>query len=143
MIIGTFSGTSNGGLKIDKLSIVIIKTSEELSKFIYTHNLQNIEILRKGSNQKELNSLYALIALGAIISFLSVLLHNIAGYSVKDAFILSIGALTNTGEGIKHLANLNYEDGENMYFILNLLMICGRFENIGYLLIISKILKKK
>ena len=142
MIIGTFSGTSNGGLKIDKLSIVIIKTFEELSKFIYTHNLQNIEILRKGSNQKELNSLYALIALGAIMSFLSVLLHNLAGYSVKDAFILSIGALTNTGEGIKHLANLNYEDGKKIHFILNLLMICGRFENIGYLLIVTRILRK-
>ena len=76
------------------------------------------------------------------MSFLSVLLHNLAGYSVKDAFILSIGALTNTGEGIKHLANLNYEDGKKIHFILNLLMICGRFENIGYLLIVTRILRK-
>ena len=142
MIIGTFSGTSNGGLKIDKLSIIVIKITEELNRFIFQHNLKGIEIIKKGSNQRELNSLYVLIAVGSIFTLISVLCHNIIGYSVKDSFFLSISALTNTGEGIIFLSKTPIDNEKNIYFILNFLMICGRFENIGYLLIFARLFKK-
>ena len=142
MIIGTFSGTSNGGVKIDKLSIIIIKITEELNRFIFQHNIKGIEIIKKGSNQRELNSLYALIAIGSIFTLISVLCHNLIGYSVKDSFFLSISALTNTGEGIIFLSKTPIDNEKNIYFILNFLMICGRFENIGYLLIFARLFKK-
>ncbi|MBJ56877.1 MAG: hypothetical protein CMP24_01385 [Rickettsiales bacterium] len=142
MVIGTFSGTCCGGLKIDKISIFAIKISEELNKFIFQHNVKGVEIIKRGSNQSELNSLYALISVGASLSLLSILILNISGYSVKDAFILSISSLTNTGEGIKTISQVSFENNKKTHFILNLLMICGRFENIGYILIITKLLKK-
>ena len=58
IIIGSLSGSSGGGLKIDKLSIIFIKIRSELKKLTLSHKLYGAELIKKGFNQKELNSLF-------------------------------------------------------------------------------------
>ena len=66
-MIGSFSGGSSGGLKIDRISILFIKIKDELTKLTLRHKVYGIDLVKKGSNQKELNSFYALISLGIFI----------------------------------------------------------------------------
>ena len=64
------------------------------------------------------------------------------GYSVFEAYTISIAALTNTGEGFLYINNVILKENSSIFLILNFLMICGRFEIIGYLLIFQKIIFK-
>ena len=98
IIIGSFSGSASGGLKLDKVSILFIKLKDELNKLAFRHKVFGVELLKKGSDQKELNNLYALIAFGILIVICSILSLCIAGYSVFEAYTISIAALTNTGK---------------------------------------------
>ena len=69
IIIGSLSGSSGGGLKIDKVSIIFIKIRSELKKLTLSHKLYGAELIKKGFNQKELNSLFALLALGGYVCY--------------------------------------------------------------------------
>ena len=142
IIIGSFSGSSSGGLKVDKISILFIKIKDELNKLAFRHKVFGVDLIKKGSDQKELNNLYALIAFGILIVICSILSLCIAGYSVFEAYTISIAALTNTGEGFLYINNVILKENSSIFLILNFLMICGRFEIIGYLLIFKKIIFK-
>ena len=142
IVIGGFSATSSGGLKIDRMSILIIKIKEELSRLTFRHKIYSADLIKKGSDQNELNSFYALLSFGICITTLSVLMLSILGYDLFEAFAISMAALTNTGEGFLYINNLKLNDTSFSLFILNFLMICGRFELIGYLLIFQKFIFK-
>ena len=139
VMIGSFSGSSSGGLKIDRLGIIFIKIKDELTKLTLRHKVYGTELIKKGSNQKELNSLYALIAFGIFIMIFALLLLSMSGKNIFESFAFSIAALTNTGDGFLHLYGVDITKNSNVIIILNLLMICGRFEIIGYLLIVQKL----
>ena len=72
-VIGSFSGTTNGGIKINKISLFLINFKEELNKFLFQHNIKGVNIIKKGSSQVELNSFYALIILSSIVTFLNII----------------------------------------------------------------------
>ena len=138
IIIGSLSGSSGGGLKIDKVSIIFIKIRSELRKLTLSHKLYGAELIKKGYNQKELNSLFALLALGGIFVAVALLILTSSGHSVFESFVLTMASLTNTGEGFLHVNNMSLNKSFFSYLILNFLMIFGRFEVIGYLLIFQK-----
>ena len=69
VVIGSFSGTTNGGIKLNKLSLFFINFKEELNKFLFQHNIKGVSIIKKGSSQIELNTFYALIIFSSIITF--------------------------------------------------------------------------
>lgn len=139
--VGTFSGTTNGGIKLNKLSLFFFNIKDELNKFLYQHNIKGIVIIKKGSSQKELNSLYSVLVFSLISIFICTLFLNLSNMDLKDSFIYILAALTNTGESLLILGNVNYITDHKFYFILNILMICGRFESIGYLLLFKKIIR--
>ncbi len=138
IIVGSFSGSSGGGLKIDRVSIIFIKVKDELKKLTFNHKVYGIELIKKGFNQKELNSLYSLISLGSLFIIGTVVSMTLIEYSVFDSFVVSLAALTNSGEGFLYINSIELNKNSFIYLILNFLMIFGRFEVIGYLLIFQK-----
>jgi trk system potassium uptake protein TrkH len=136
--IGSLSGSSGGGLKLDKVSIIFIKIKTELKKLTLSHKLYGADLIKKGFNQKELNSLFALLALGGIFVLGSVLILTSIGNSVFNSFVLAMASLTNTGEGFIYINDISLNKNAFSYLVLNFLMIFGRFEVIGYLLIFQK-----
>ena len=49
-----------------------------------------------------------------------------------------MAALTNSGEGFLYINDISLNTNSFSYLVLNFLMIVGRFEVIGYLLIFQK-----
>ena len=141
VVIGSFSGTTNGGFKLNKLSLFLINFKEELNKFLFQHNIKGVSIIKKGSSQIELNTFYSLIIFSSIIALLSIMILNISGMNVKVSLIYVIASLSNTGEAMLILGNINDKIKSEYYFLLNILMICGKYEFIGYFLIFNKIFK--
>ena len=141
VIIGSFSGTTNGGVKLNKLSLFFINFKEELNKFLFQHNIKGVSIIKKGSSQIELNTFYALIIFSSIITFLNIIILNISGMNLKGSLIYIIASLSNTGEALLIIGNINDKIKSEYYFLLNILMICGKYEFIGYFLIFNKIFK--
>ena len=141
VIIGSFSGTTNGGVKLNRLSLFFINFKEELNKFLFQHNVKGVNIIKKGSSQIELNAFYSLIIFSSIITFLNIIILNISGMNLKDSLIYIIASLSNTGEALLIVGNINDKIKSQYYFLLNILMICGKFEFIGYFLIFNKIFK--
>ena len=141
VIIGSFSGTTNGGVKLNRLSLFFINFKEELNKFLFQHNVKGVNIIKKGSSQIELNTFYSLIIFSSIITFLNIIILNISGMNLKDSLIYIIAALSNTGEALLIVGSINDKVKSQYYFLLNILMICGKFEFIGYFLIFNKIFK--
>ena len=52
-LIGTFSGTANGGIKLNRLALFFINIKEEFNKFLFQYNVKGINIVREGSSQGE------------------------------------------------------------------------------------------
>ena len=140
-IIGSFSGTTNGGLKINKLSLFFINFKEELNKFLFENNIKGVNIIKKGYSQNQLNTFYSLIILSLMLIIFSLLIFNISGASFKISLIYIIASLTSTGEAFLIISNINEKIKTEYYFLLDILMICGRYEFIGYLLVFNKIFK--
>ncbi len=141
VVIGSFSGTTNGGIKLNKILLFFINFKEELNKFLFQHNVKGVNIIKKGSSQIELNTFYALITLSAIITFLNIMILNISGMNLKGSLIYVIAALSNTGESLLIVGSIKDRIQAEYYFLLNTLMICGKYEFIGYFIILSKIFK--
>ena len=141
VIIGSFSGTTNGGVKLNRLSLFFINFKEELNKFLFQHNVKGVNIIKKGSSQIELNAFYSLIIFSSIITFLNIIILNISGMNLKDSLIYIIASLSNTGEALLIVGSINDKIKSQYYFLLNILMICGKYEFIGYFLIFNKIFK--
>ena len=138
IIVGSFSGSSSGGLKIDRVSIIFIKVKDELKKLTFNHKVYGIELIKKGLNQKELNSLYSLISLGSLFIVGTIICMTLTENTVFESFVVSIAALTNSGEGFLYINGKELKNNSFIYLILNFLMVVGRFEVIGYLLIFQK-----
>lgn len=141
VVIGSFSGTTNGGFKLDKLSLFLINFKEELNKFLFQHNIKGVSIIKKGSSQIELNTFYSLIIFGSIITLLNIIILNISGMNLQGALVYAIASLSNTGEALLIIGKINELIKSQYYFLLNILMICGKYEFIGYFLIFNKIFK--
>ena len=141
VVIGSFSGTTNGGIKLNKLSLFFINFKEELNKFLFQHNVKGVNIIKRGSSQIELNTLYALIVFSSIVTLLNIIILNISGMSLKGSLIYIIASLSNTGEALLIVGNINDKIKSEYYFLLNILMICGKYEFIGYFLIFNKMFK--
>ncbi len=140
-IIGSFSGTTNGGLKINKISLFFISFKEEINNFLFEHNIKGVNIIKKGYSQNELNAFYSLIILSLMLILICLLVFNISGANLKVAIVYIIASLTTTGEGLLIVSNINEKIKDEYYFLLNILMICGKYEFIGYFLIFNKIFK--
>ena len=141
VVIGSFSGTTNGGLKLNKLSLFLINFKEELNKFLFQHNIKGVSIIKKGSSQIELNTFYSLIIFSLIITLLNIIILNISGMSIKGSLIYTIASISNTGESLIIISYINEKIKSEYYFLLNILMICGKYEFIGYFLIFNKMFK--
>ena len=128
VIVGSFSGTTNGGFKLNKLSLFLIK---------------GVSIIKKGSSQIELNTFYSLIIFSLAITLLNIIILNISGMSIKGALVYIIASLSNTGEALLIIGKINDKINSEYYFLLNILMICGKYEFIGYFLIFNKIFKAR
>ena len=141
VVIGSFSGTTNGGIKLNKLSLFLINFKEELNKFLFQHNVKGVSIIKRGSSQIELNTFYALIVFSSLVTFLNTIIFNIGGLSLKGSLIYIIASLSNTGEALLIINNINDKIKTDYHLLLNILMICGKYEFIGYFLIFNKIFK--
>ncbi|MAI29275.1 MAG: hypothetical protein CMP38_03605, partial [Rickettsiales bacterium] len=140
-IIGSFSGTTNGGLKINKISLFFINFKEEVNKFLLEHNIKGVNIIKKGYSQNELNTFYSLIISSFMLLLLCLLIFSISGTNLKVSVIYIIASLTSTGEALLIISNISEKIKTEYYFLLNILMICGRYEFIGYFLIFNKVSK--
>ena len=61
----------------------------------------------------------------------------------KYSLIYIIASLSNTGEALLIIGDINDKIQSDYYFLLNILMICGKYEFIGYFLIFNKIFKAR
>ena len=128
---------------MNKLSLFLINFKEELNKFLFQHNIKGVSIIKKGSSQIELNTFYSLIIFTLIITLLNIILLNISGMSIKGALIYIIASLANAGEALIIISGINEKIKAEYYFLLNILMICGKYEFIGYFLIFNQIFKAR
>jgi hypothetical protein len=126
---------------LNKLSLFFINFKDELNKFLFQHNIKGVGIIKKGSSQIELNAFYSLIIFSSIISLINIIILNISGMTLKGSLIYIVAALSNTGEALLIISNINDKINAENYLLLNTLMICGKYEFIGYFLIFSKIFK--
>ena len=76
-----------------------------------------------------------------MVTFLNIIIFNIGGLNLKGSLIYVIASLSNTGEALLIVSSINDKIKSEYYFLLNILMICGKYEFIGYFLIFNKIFK--
>ena len=141
VVIGSFSGTTNGGFKLNKFSLFFINFKEELDKFLFQHNIKGVSIIKKGSSQIELNTFYTLIIFSSIFALFNIIILNMNGIELERSLIYIIASLSNAGEALLIVTNMNDKIKPEYYLLLNILMICGRYEFIGYFLIFNRIFK--
>ena len=123
------------------MSLFFINFKEEINKFLFEHNIKGVNIIKKGYSQNQLNAFYSLIILSLMLILISLLFFNISGTSLKVSVVYIIASLTSTGEAFLIVSNINEKINTEYFILLNILMICGKYEFIGYILVFHKIFK--
>ena len=72
---------------------------------------------------------------------MNIIVLNISGMDIKEALVYIVASLSNTGEALIIVSSINNKIKPEYYFLLNILMICGRYEFIGYFLIFNRLFK--
>lgn len=137
MLIGACAGSTAGGFKIYRASILIKKIGYSLKKLIHPNRVEVITFDGKQLDDETVNGVTSYFALYAILIIVFFLLVSIDGFSLETNLSAVISCFNNIGPGFSSVAS-NYTCYSNFSkIILSIAMLFGRLEIYPILLALS------
>lgn len=137
MLIGACAGSTAGGFKIYRASILIKKIGYSLKKLIHPNRVEVITFDGKQLDDETVNGVTSYFALYAILIIVFFLLVSIDGFSLETNLSAVIACFNNIGPGFSSVAS-NYTCYSNFSkIILSIAMLFGRLEIYPILLALS------
>ncbi len=137
MLIGGSAGSTAGGLKVYRVSILIKKINYSLKKLIYPNRVEVITFDGKQLDDDTVNGVTSYFALYFVLTFIFFLLVSLDGLSIETNLSAVISCINNIGPGFSSVAS-NYTCYSNFSkIVLSIAMLFGRLEIYPILLAFS------
>lgn len=139
------SGSTTGGIKADRIQIVLKTIKGDLQKRLHPNSLVSTRLGGKVLDQETISSVFLYIVLYIFVIFISFVILLICGIDTPEAFSGTVASLGNVGPGIGSIGTLgNYSALPGVAkFIFTLDMFLGRVEIFPVLAVLSMISKRQ
>ncbi|MBO4916846.1 MAG: TrkH family potassium uptake protein [Bacteroidales bacterium] len=138
-IIGGMAGSTAGGLKSDRVLMLLKSIGRQIRLALHPSEVQGIRIGRNLIRDEDLMPQLLYVSLFTILLALSVFLSLLLGVNTHSSFAASISTLTNVGPALMELGTMGSFNSvpEAAKFIYSMNMFFGRIEIYPILAVLS------
>ena len=138
-IIGGMAGSTAGGLKSDRVLMLLKSLGRQVRLALHPSEVQGIRIGRNLIRDEDLMPQLLYVSLFTILLALSVFLSLLLGVNTHSSFAASISTLTNVGPALMELGTMGSFNSvpEAAKFIYSMNMFFGRIEIYPILAVLS------
>lgn len=138
MLAGGCSGSTAGGMKVDRLMVMVASVQAYVSRLRHPQGIIRTRIGREVVSEEAVISVYIFIASYIALALCHTVLIMLLGFDLKTSLSTTLACMTNSGPGMGLLSTF---DGYGMFtdvakVSFGMLMIVGRLEIFGLLLVV-------
>ena len=143
-LIGGMAGSTAGGMKSDRILMLIKTIGRQLRLALHPSEISNIRIGKHIVRDEDLMPQLLYVSLFTILLALSVFLSLLCGVNTHSAFSASVSTLTNVGPALEELGTMgsfnSVPDSAKILYSMN--MFFGRIEIYPVLAVISMLFSR-
>lgn len=145
MFIGACAGSTSGGVKVDRILVLVKYLKNELHKCIRPNYVTAVRMNGKPMNMELVNKVVAFLSLYVIIIMCGGVALTIFGVPLFDSFFSAFSCMSNTGldSVITGYGSTYLHMPDGAKWILAILMLIGRLEVFTVLILISRTFWRK
>lgn len=145
MFVGACAGSTGGGFKVSRLTILVKNTINEIKSFVHPRSVRVVRMDGKKVEREVIQSISSYLVIYLIIMVLSVLFISLDGFDALTNFSAVSATFNNIGPGLGEVGPMSsFADYSIMSKgILTFDMLAGRLELIPMLLLFSPSVWKK
>ena len=130
MFIGGCSGSTAGGIKVIRHTVLFKQTGNEIRRILYPRGIFSIHLNKKVGRKDVVYGVSGFVFLYFMIAGITTLVTAAWGYDIFSSFTASLGFIGNIGIGLGSLGPYhNYSEFPNfLKLFYSLVMITGRLE---------------
>lgn len=137
-LVGGCSFSTSGGMKIIRFKVMLRLIQRGLFKRIHPRSIKPIMIQKKPVSAQSASSIAAFLMLYFGIFMVSAIIISLDNYDLETTFSAAMACLTNNGTGFGRMTGSDFSIFSlpvRLYLIV--LMLCGRLEIYGILILLS------
>lgn len=145
MLTGACAGSTAGGIKWVRLSIIFKNGIAEFKRRIHPNAIIPVKLNEKVVPQQTINNIMAFMIFYVFIIVITVVVFCACGVNFDEAIGSAVSAMGNVGISIGHFGPAgSYESFPDVAkWMMSLVMLIGRLEIFTVLLLFTKVLWKK
>ena len=138
MMIGACAGSTTGGIKIDRLVLIVKNLKNEMYRILFPNAINPVRVNGKVLSNDMTAKVCAFLLLFALSLFVGSLALSLSGINLFDAIFTSMSCLSNNGLGYGFTGQ-NFAD-INPYgkWVLSFIMLVGRLEFSAVMILLTK-----
>lgn len=139
MFIGGCAGSTGGGVKVIRISVILKYIRREVNKFFSPMRIQKIKINKKIIDEDYIKLVIFFVACYAVVLLITTLVITFDNHDILTSFTTALATLGNIGPGF---GNVGPTESYTIFapwlkIFLSLVMITGRLELFTVLIIFS------
>ena len=145
MLLGGCSGSTAGGVKADRLAIVLASIKASIKKQAHQNAIIPVKLGKDIVNSKLVNSVLTFTALYISLIIIFMFAYALCGMPMLESFTGSLAIMSNVGPGFGSIGSVgNFADISTVAkFLMGIQMIIGRIEIYPLLIIFTLLYKRK
>lgn len=131
MFIGSCAGSTAGGIKVVRITLMSKNISREISKTFQPRKVQVVHLDGKGVDNTMLSQISLFVSAYLILTLLGAFVVSLDGrFDVLSNLAASITCVSNVGPGFGAVGPTQNFSGYSAFskYVFSLLMLCGRLE---------------
>lgn len=138
MMIGACAGSTTGGIKIDRLVLIVKNLKNEMYRILFPNAINPVRVNGKVLSNDMTAKVCAFLLLFALSLFVGSLALSLSGINLFDAIFTSMSCLSNNGLGYGFTGQ-NFADINPFgKWVLSFLMLVGRLEFSAVMILLTK-----
>ncbi len=139
MLVGTCTGSTSGGIKFMRLTIVMRNVLNEFRRAIHPTAIVPVKYNGRSITNSDVSSVLSFVTLYITVFTLGMVAISLFGFSLEDSYGLAASSLGNVGIAIGHFGPLASLASlpDPVKLIMTALMIMGRLELYTFLIVLT------
>ena len=138
MMIGACAGSTTGGIKIDRLVLIVKNLKNEMYRILFPNAINPVRVTGKVLSNDMTAKVCAFLLLFALSLFVGSLALSLSDINLFDAIFTSMSCLSNNGLGYGFTGQ-NFADINPFgKWVLSFLMLVGRLEFSAVMILLTK-----
>lgn len=138
MFVGACAGSTTGGVKVDRIVMIVKNLKNELYKILYPNTILPVRVNGKVLSSDLSSKVFAFLVLFFILIIIGTLLISATGLSIFDAFFAVVSCIGNNGLGYGFTGVSYAEISCFGKWVLSVLMLIGRLEVFTVIVLFTK-----